>query len=73
MLSGPFDAVPADRLPRASLLSQCVEMLALEMPRALVLQEAVTSFIADAVNSAVGGGEGCRDAGLFLQAELKKK
>lgn len=48
-------------------------MLALEMPRALVLQEAVTSFIADAVNSAVGGGEGCGDVGLFLQAEFKKK
>lgn len=73
MLSGPFGAVPADRLPGASLLSQCVETLALEMPRGLVLQEAVTSFTADAVNSAVGGGEGCRDAGLFLQAEFKKK
>lgn len=69
MLSGPFGAVPADRLPGASLLSQCVETLA----RGLVLQEAVTSFTADAVNSAVGGGEGCRDAGLFLQAEFKKK
>lgn len=72
MRGGPFDAVPADQLPGASLLSQCMEMFALEMARGLVPQEAVAPFIADAVKSAAGGGEGRREVGLLLQAELKK-